>query len=178
MEENLMQEQQPSQFPQSQPIIPQPQKSNPASSNGPGVFYYIAAISLINSLLFIFNYGFYGSLAITTLITYLGLGLAEAINGGTTVTFIVNGVAFFINAIIAGIVAGFGYLSSKGHSWVYIVGMVAYTLDALIMLWLNEWIVVLIHLYALYLLWRGWSSLRKIKADITKTETISPSVID
>mgnify|MGYP003482528543 CR=1 FL=1 len=133
---------------------------------------------MINSILFIFNYGFYGSLAITTIVTYIAVSIADSVNGGTTANFIINGVGFFINMLIAGVVAGFGYLSSKGHGWAYVIGMIAYTIDALIMIWLGDWIEVLVHLYALFLLWKGWSSLRKIKAEINRTETISPSVID
>ncbi len=170
--------QQPSPFPQSQPINPQPPKKNSFSSDGPGVFYYIAGISLLNSVLIIFKVGFYGSLAITTLISGIGLVIAESVNGGTMASFIINAIAFLINAVIAGIVAGFGYISGKGHAWAYVVGMIAYTVDALIMLWLGDWIEVLVHLYVLYLLWKGWSALRKINVTIAKAESTSPSVID
>jgi hypothetical protein len=175
----MQEPQQPSPFPQSQPIAPQPKK--PYSAEGPSVFYYIAAISLVNSILFIFDFGFYGSLAITSIITYIALAIGEG--AGTLMIFIINGVAFLINAIIAAIVAGFGYLSSKGHGWAYVVGMIAYTVDTLIMIWLSDWIEVLIHAYVLFLIWKGWSSLRwsslrKIKAEINRAETISPSVID
>lgn len=168
--------QQPSPFPQSQPINPQPLNKKSSSSDGPGTFYYIAGISLLNSILIVFKISFYGSLGITTLISGIGLYLA-GYNGGT-MSFIINGIAFAINAVIAGIVAGFGYLSGKGHAWAYVVGMITYTVDALIMLWIGDWIEVLIHIYVLYLLWKGWSNLRKINATIVKAESTSPSVID
>lgn len=170
--------QQPSPFPQSQPINPPPPKRSRFTSDGPGVFYYIAGISLLNSVLIILNIGFYGSLAITGLISGIGLYIAESVNGGTMTSFIINAIAFAINAVIAGIVAGFGYLSGKGHAWAYVVGMIAYTVDALIMMWIGDWIEVLIHLYVLYLLWKGWSGLRKINATIAKAESTSPSVMD
>jgi hypothetical protein len=168
--------QQSSPFPQSQPLVPQTPKRN--SSDGPGVFYYIAGISLLNSVLNIFKFGFYGSLAITTLVSSIGLAIAESVNGGMTTTLIINAIAFAVNAVIAGAVAGFGYLSGRGYGWAYVVGMIAYTADALIMLWLGDWIEVLVHLYVLYLLWKGWSGLRKINAALTKAEFTSPSVID
>jgi hypothetical protein len=170
--------QQPSPFPQSQPVTPQTPTKSRATSDGPGVFYYVAGISLINSLLIMLNFGFYGSLAITTLISGIGFYIAESVNGGTATSFIINAIAFAVNAVIAGIVAGFGYLSGKGHAWAYVVGMIAYTLDALIMIWLGDWIEVLIHLYVLYLLWKGWSGLRKINATIARAESTSPSVMD
>ena len=168
--------QQPSPFLQSQPIVPQPQKRS--SSEGSGVFYYIAGVSLLNSVLIIFKVGFYGSLAITTLVSSIGLAIAESINGGMATTFIINAIAFAVNAVIAGIVAGFGYLSGKGYGWAYVIGMIAYTVDALIMLWLGDWVEVLVHLYVLYLLWKGWAGLRKINAAAAKAESTSPSVID
>lgn len=167
----------PSPFPQSQPIN-QPPRSRQSSTDGPKVFYYIAAISLINSILFIFNYGFYGSLAITTIVTGIAIAIAAEVSGGTGMNILINGIAFVINAVFAGVFAGLGFLSGKGHAWAYVLGMIAYTVDALLMLWLGDWIEVLIHLYALFLLWRGWSSLRKINAAQAKQESTSPSVIE
>ncbi|MBK8823507.1 MAG: hypothetical protein IPN58_13115 [Anaerolineales bacterium] len=167
--------QQTSPFPQSQPINSTPPKAN---SEGPGVFYYIAGISLLNSVLVIFNIGFYGSLAITMLVSGIGLVVAESVNGGTMVSFMIHAAAFLVNAVIAGMVAGVGFLSGKGYAWAYVFGMVAYTVDALIMLWLGDWLEVLVHLYVLYLLWKGWTNLRKVNAVIAKAEETSPSVID
>jgi|GEM_PF-1765868 len=170
----MQSDQQPVQIPQSPPITPQSPKKGLFDNEASGYFYYIAGISLINSLLFIFGFGFYGSLGITTVITGIAKYIAETVAGGTGVAFIINLIGFFINAVIAGIVALFGYLSSRGHGWVYVVGMIAYTVDALIMLWLGDWIEVLIHLYFLYLLWKGWSLLRKARKDM---ESLNPPVI-
>jgi hypothetical protein len=167
----------PSPFPQSQPIN-QPPKSKPLSMDGPKVFYYIAAISLINSILFIFNFGFYGSLGITTIVTSIALAIANEAGGGTGMNLLINGIAFAINAVFAGIFAGLGFLSGKRHAWAYVLGMIAYTLDTLLMIWIGDWIEVLIHLYALFLLWRGWSVLRKINAELSRQEISSPSVIE
>lgn len=165
--------QQSPQFQQSLPITPPPKK-NIFETDGPGFFYYIAGISLLNSILFIFKVGFYGSLGITTVITYIAMAIVESAGGGMGTAFIINAIGFFINAFIAGMVALVGYLSSRGHGWAYVIGMIAYTIDALVMLWIGDWLEVIVHMIFLFMLWKGWRTLRKIKKTM---EEVSPSVV-
>jgi hypothetical protein len=55
-------------------------------------------------------------------------------------------------------------MASKGAGWAFIVGMVVYGLDALIMLWATDWLSLAFHGLALYFMYRGWQACRALPA--------------
>lgn len=123
---------------------------------GAAWFYWIAGLSLVNTLLFIFgaNINFLIGLGATQLITAIALGIGDAI-GSKGGMMAVKIVALVASVAIAGAVALFGYFAAKGNRWLFIVGMILYALDGLLLLAFREWAGFLFHLLALWGLYTG-----------------------
>jgi hypothetical protein len=121
-------------------------------------FYWIAALSAVNSVLFLTgsSWGF-----------AIGLGLSDVANGigqyaitGTTGI----AVALVLDALIAGGFAGLGRMAERGAQWAFIVGMVVYFLDIGLLLWATDWLSVAFHGLALFYLFRGYQACRSLAA--------------
>jgi hypothetical protein len=119
-------------------------------------FYWIAALSLVNSVVFWTGstWGF-----------AIGLGMTDAANafGQVAITGTAGIViALVVDALIAGAFAGLGYMAQKGAQWAFIVGLVVYGLDALLMVWATDWLSVAFHGLALYFIYRGFQACRAL----------------
>ncbi|GHB98730.1 DUF4339 domain-containing protein [Cerasicoccus arenae] len=126
-------------------------------------FYWIAALSAVNSTIAFFQGGVYFviGLAFTIIIDEIGFALSEEM--GAMAVYI----AFGVNLVIAGLVALFGYLSLKGIRAVMVIGIVLYIIDGLIFLLAADLLSVAFHAYASFGLIRGFLALNKLKkADI------------
>jgi hypothetical protein len=129
---------------------------------GAGTFYWIAGLSVINSLVSIFGGG---------LVFVIGLGATMFIDAFTSAvasemagSSIVLGMGFLFSLVFDIIFVLFGYFAGKGHRWAFFVGMVLYGLDAVLMLFFKEWIGFAFHLYFLWSIWQGFQALGKLKA--------------
>ena len=131
---------------------------------GASWFYWIAGLSFINSIIILFN----GSLNFV-----VGLGITQVVDGimfavgeelGADGAMIARVIGLGINLVIIAVFAGFGYLARKQKRWAFIIGMVLYGLDALIMLWARDVFSILFHLWALVGLYRGLKVIAEIKA--------------
>lgn len=131
--------------------------------NGAGTFYWIAGLSVINSLVSVFGGGmvFVIGLGATMFIDAIALLLAKDVGGSSS---IVLGMGFLFSLVFDIIFVAFGYFAGKGHRWAFITGMVLYGLDALLMLSFKEWIGFAFHLYFLWGIWQGFQALGKLKA--------------
>jgi len=89
--------------------------------NGANWFYWIAALSLINSVIFAFegNLSFVSGLAITQIVDALS---DSAVASGSSET--VKAIAIIVDLMFAALFALVGYYANKGMSWVFIVGIV------------------------------------------------------
>lgn len=121
-------------------------------------FYWIAGLSVVNSVLFLTGstWGF-----------AIGLGMVDVSNalgqvaiGGTTGT----AVALLLDAVIAGGFAGLGYMAQSRAQWAFILGMVVYALDALLLVWATDWLSVAFHGLALFYIYRGFQASRALAA--------------
>jgi hypothetical protein len=101
-------------------------------------------------------------LGLTQLIDALAALLAEEVGSGAGTR--VKIVAFLLDAVIAGIVAGFGVFARKRLRWAFIIGMILYALDGLIFLWVGDYLSIGFHLFALYGLYRGVNALGHLAA--------------
>jgi len=114
-------------------------------------FYWVAGLSMLNAVLAASGQDWR---------MVMGMGLTEILSalpkvvtnqmGPAEITFILSG-----NLIISGIVAGFGYLSLKRHTWAFILGAVLYLLDAGILLLFQDWYSLAFHAYVLYKFFDG-----------------------
>ena len=131
---------------------------------GAGWFYWIAGLSLLNSLIFLFG----GNMSFV-----VGLGATQAVDGivsviagefGGTVAIVARLLGMGLNVLIAGIFVVFGVLARKKHRWAFIVGMVLYALDVLILIWAKDFYSILFHALALFGLYRGMTALKELQA--------------
>jgi len=140
--------------PQTEIIQKKIQMENTFNS-GAGWFYWIAGFSLINSAI-IFSgsdWNFLVGLGITLIISYVAneigpLGIVLAI---------------ILNIVIAGVYITFGYYAKKKHTWAFLTGMILYSLDGLICLLAQDWLYFGFHIFVLFCIWGGYTSLRKLR---------------
>lgn len=118
--------------------------------SGGSWFYWVAALSLINSFAALSgtNWRFIIGLGVTQLIDSLG---SELGGGGKAVVLVLDLVA-------AGVFILFGVFATKGHRWAFIVGMVLFGLDGVIFLLVRDWLGVGFHVFVLYCLFRGFTA--------------------
>ncbi len=130
--------------------------------NGVNWFFWIAGLSLINSVIYSAGgtLSFVVGLAATQFVDGIMTAIANEIGGG----IIVRGIGLVVNAGIAGIFAGAGVLGRKKHRWAVIVGMVLYVLDGLVFLAFGDFLPAAFHAFALFGLWRGQKAIGDLKA--------------
>ena len=111
-------------------------------------FYWIAALSLVNSLVVIFGgqFHFVVGLGITSVVDELAKGVGSS--AGIVLALIINGT-------VAGIFFLFGGFAGKAHKWAFIVGVVLYGLDGLLLLAATDILSVGFHAYAIFGIVRG-----------------------
>src|SRR5262245_20497674 len=125
--------------------------------NGASWFYWVAALSVVNSFVLLMggSWSFIIGLALTQLID--GVALAMSNNAGSLPV-----AAFMLDLLVAGTVAGVGFLAHGGRSAAYIVGMSLYVLDAVIFAFVGDYPALGFHLFALWGMWTGFSARREL----------------
>lgn len=110
-------------------------------------FYWIAGLSLVNTLGALFNssFNFVIGLGITQLLD------AALVEFGSIAAMIVVPV----NIAIAGVYCVFGYFSCRFAKWAFVVGLIFYGLDTLLFLLVKEWFGLAFHVFALFSIYRG-----------------------
>lgn len=129
---------------------------------GANNFYWIAALSVINSILSMTGSGTYFviGLAVTLIVDGMTIGLSQSFPDASV---IVKVIGFVLSILVSGVFALFGFFASRGKRWAFIVGMVLYGLDGLIMLAFADWIGVLFHGFFLWGLFGGWRALGELQ---------------
>lgn len=120
--------------------------------SGGSWFYWIAGLSLINSIAAFSGSGWR---------FIVGLGLTQIIDQAFRGT---SGVVLLLDILAAGLFVLFGYFATKGHLWAFIVGMVLFALDGVIFLIARDWLGVGFHVFVLYCLFRGLTACQQIDA--------------
>lgn len=130
--------------------------------SGANNFYWIAALSVINSLVIEFggNSYFVVGLAATLIVDTFFVELANSFAEGALV---VKLIGLAISIFVAGIFALFGLFANRGKNWAFLVGMALYVLDSLLMLAFQEWMGLVFHGLFLFGLFSGWRALSELK---------------
>jgi hypothetical protein len=121
-------------------------------------FYWIAALSLINSVAALFGMGW--RLIVGLGITQFVDAFAERLGGGGLA------VALTLNVLIAGMFVAFGVLANKRKLWAYGVGMVIYLLDGVIFAVFHDWLAAAFHAFVLYRLFTGFRAAQQLNAAV------------
>jgi len=110
-------------------------------------FYWIAGLSLINSVVVISggNFHFLVGLGITSVVDVL---TRQAGSLGIVLDLIINGS-------VAAVFFLFGNCAGKAQKWAFFVGIGLYALDGLLLLMGGDIFSVGFHAFALYCLYRG-----------------------
>jgi hypothetical protein len=136
--------------------------------SGAGNFYWIAALSIINSLGAVFNLGvsFVIGLGVSQIVDALAMVIAEGI---PEYAAIIRTFGVVLSIGISALFAVFGYFAAKGHRWAFIIGMVFYALDGLLLFAVQDWFGFGFHLFLLWGLFSGFQSLKKLQAILPKS---------
>jgi len=112
-------------------------------------FYWIAGLSLVNSIVVISGgqFHFVVGLGVTSVVDELARQIGSA---GVVLDLVING-------LVAGLFALFGYFGCKAQKWAFVMGMALYLLDGLLLLMVKDIFSVAFHAYALYAIYRGFS---------------------
>lgn len=116
-------------------------------STGPACFYWIAALTMLNSVVVISG----GSLHFV-----IGLGVTASIDARAREMGAAGAVLdLLINGTIAGIFWVLGNLAGKRIRWALATGMVLYGLDGLLLFAAKDILSVALHAYTIFAISRG-----------------------
>jgi len=127
-------------------------------------FYWIAGLSALNSVIVLAGSDrhFLVGLGITEILDVVGRRL-----GGAG-----SAVAMVFGLAIAAVFGVFGYFACKTRLWAFVVGMVLYALDGLLLMSFADYFSVAFHALVLYFLFSGavatrkWSALKPANAPL------------
>lgn len=122
--------------------------------NGANWFYWIAGLSALSSILILFGSSF---------ISAITLGSAEFLAAIGKEIPEMSVAAVIACVLILGVFALLGYLSNKGCRGAYIVGIILFVLDTLLLLWVQDFFGIAFHALALYYMIVGAVALFKLK---------------
>jgi hypothetical protein len=140
--------------------------------NGASWFYWIAAMSLVNSVLLVMgsNVSFVVGLGITQFVAVIA---REAQNQGD-LAIEASIIAFMITAAAAGFFIVMGIFANKRHIWAFIIGMLVYALDGMLLLLEQDLFSLAFHGFALFCLFGGLRAAIKLNAAEQQTR-LGPS---
>ncbi|MBI2682859.1 MAG: hypothetical protein HYX26_06530 [Acidobacteriales bacterium] len=124
--------------------------------NSANWFYWIAGLSLINTIL---------SLSGAQWRFILGLGLTQVVDEvaknlgglGPIIGFVVDAMALTFFVLM-------GVFANKHHKWAFILGMIAFLLDGGVSLLAADWIGLIFHAWVLWSLWAGFSKIDELNS--------------
>ncbi len=137
--------------------------------NGAGWFYWIAGLSLVNSILFRMG---------TSFVFIFGLGLSQIIDAMAQVAsedipriaLPLQAVSIILNAAILALFAALGWLARRRHAWAFVVGLAVYALDAIVLIAFKDYLGLAFHLWVFFSLLRGLQALHQLnKLTVNRT---------
>ena len=134
-----------------------------AGTSGAGWFFWIAALSLINSVILLSggDRHFVVGLGVTSVADAVARGVADQ---NPEVAGVAKGIAFGFSLFVAAVVCLFGWLSRRPILPIFVVGMILYLLDGLIYVMFGDWMSVGFHAFVLFGMWNGFNAYRQMKA--------------
>ena len=125
-------------------------------------FYWIAVLSLANSIYFLFvtRSSFVIGLGITQFMDTFTHNIAQSFPNSN---MLAHAIGLLLDFFICTVFILCGFLSVKGHRWAFISGMVLYGLDAILTLVSLDLIGFGFHLFFLWFLFSGLQALEKLR---------------
>ena len=127
-----------------------------ALHKGANWLFLIGGLSVVNTVSLISGsqWLFLGGLGVTE------FAAAIAMQFGTRGQLI----ALFVNLWATAFFVCLGIFARKGQKWAFITGMALYAADALVVLFLQQWIMLLFHGFVFFRLYQGFSSCNELHA--------------
>lgn len=121
-------------------------------------FYWIAALSLVNSAFVYFGVSWN---------FFLGLGITQTIDARMGDSRI---AALLVNVLVSLVFAAFGYFASKGNLWAFVIGLSLYILDVFSLVLVRDYqnvnyLSVIFHIIAAFLIFRGLLACRRVQLE-------------
>ena len=144
--------------------------------NGANWFFWIAGLSLINTIIFLFDGSVY---------FVIGLGITQVVDGlmyyavedfGSELAPFIQILGLAINLVIMGIFLFFGFRARKGKRWAFITGLILYGLDVLLLIWAGDLFSILFHAVAIFGLVQGLRAAGKL-ASLEPFEEVNARVL-
>lgn len=139
-------------------------------------FYWIAALSLINSVVILMGseWSFIIGLGVTQFVD--GIATAVSLEAGPEAAPIIKATAFAVDFIIAAFFVVFGIFAVKRQSWAYILGMVLYAADALLFLLAGDMLSIAFHGFALACIVNGLIAARQMDKEEPTAQHSPPAL--
>jgi len=130
-----------------------------AYKNAANTLYWIAGLSLVNSLVFNLGGGFkfVMGLGITQLVDVLAYLIVQEQPDAKSIFLVITLV---IDTVLCGVIALFGYLTSKNKDWPLIAGVVLYIFDTFLIFSFKDWVGFGFHLFFLWQIWASYKLIR------------------
>jgi ABC-type uncharacterized transport system permease subunit len=126
----------------------------PAVESAARWFWWIAGLSLVNTVM-------QASGSNTSFVMGLGItAIADLMFADNRI------VGFLIDAVVIGFFFFLGMQGKLGKLWAFYVGLVVYTLDALIYLYFQDWMPVGFHALAIFFIGSGVMALNAWRKEI------------
>ena len=140
-------------------VIAEKLKLESSRRGGADWFFWIAGLSLINSIVFLTGkqWNFVIGLGITQVIDAIAIELSKDLGSFVKV------IAFFFDVVAASIFIIFGILARKRYAWAFIVGMIIYAIDGLLFLLGMDLLSIGFHVFALICIYSGYKATCKMK---------------
>lgn len=141
------------------PLVDKWEPIRKQARNGAHGFFAIAALSLVNSYFVLqgIPFRFIAGLGVAQIVDLITLKLVLDIG---THAFIAG---FLVNIFISGIFALFGVFARKLHTWSFLVGMVLYALDGVLLLFFQDFLGMGFHLVVLFFIYKGLKACRTLQ---------------
>jgi hypothetical protein len=132
-------------------------------------FYWVAALSFVTSVISLAGgkWGFAIGFGVTRFIDIWAAAAA------TRVGWPARAVGFALGISILGAVALVGYFAARRMATVFVVGISAYALDAMLFVYVRDWLGLAFHVVALYGMFSGFRACLKLR---TAGEVAAPAV--
>ncbi|MEW5743597.1 MAG: hypothetical protein AB1938_32090 [Myxococcota bacterium] len=121
-------------------------------------FNIIAVLSVLNSVLIMTKASIIFPVGMGVTQVFAGVGAVLSEKGSS----VWNVLAFVGTLVAASCVFVVGRLARAGHRWAWLVGMVAYGLDGLLLVPFGDWIGVGFHVWAIFSIGRGYAALKHL----------------
>jgi len=142
--------------------IPSQEVINSAArlNNGAQWFLWISGLSIVNTLILFFG----GSVSFI-----FGLGITQLIEGLFIVTTgELSLSAALISILISGVFAIIWSFAKQLSKAAFIIGILIYSADAILLLIFQDWLSFAVHMYALLMIVKGYQSISKLTEEMDK----------